>query len=70
VSVSLTCTTAGGFELVVADNGIGLQNERRSGEGTSVGLEFVRNVVTNMGATIDVQREPGTTFTIRVRLPQ
>jgi two-component sensor histidine kinase len=58
------------LELTVKDNGVGMPENldfRRSG---SLGLELVSSLVRQLGATVEIKRNAGTSFRIGFRLPK
>ena len=67
--------------LEVRDQGVGMSKEvrdrlfepyfttRRSGRGTGLGLTIVHRVITELGGNIEIESEPGSGSTFRVRLP-
>jgi len=74
------------YELAVSDNGIGIAPERigelfvrfhqidasatRHYGGTGIGLAMVKQLVEQMGGTVDVASQPGEGSCFRVRLPR
>jgi signal transduction histidine kinase len=80
VRVSLRTGDDGGAVIVVADTGVGMTPEvqrrvfepfftTKTGTGTGLGLSVSHRIVRALGGTIDVDSEPGTGTTMRVRLP-
>lgn len=57
----------GRYELVVADNGIGLPPEFDQENTKTLGLQLVSMLVQQLKGTIDVQRDNGTSYHIMVR---
>jgi two-component sensor histidine kinase len=51
--------------LVVQDNGIGLPSEIDITQPNSVGLSLVHDMVSQLEGNVQVDRSPGTTFTIQ-----
>lgn len=58
--------TDGGFALSVRDNGVGLPNGFRIDAQTSLGLRIVRSLAGQIGGTVDVERDAGTTWVLAV----
>lgn len=71
----------GEIEIEVADTGVGIPSEYRQSlfteffrgrsktSGTGLGLSICKRIVSEMGGAIEVESEPGTGSTFRVRLP-
>lgn len=55
-----------GYQLVIADNGVGMKSEQNSPE--SIGLEIVKGLVEQINATIDVRSEAGVRYEICFRI--
>lgn len=55
------------FQLVVADDGVGLPPERRSLESASLGFKLVKGLVKELGGSVEVQGPPGSQFSILFR---
>jgi two-component sensor histidine kinase len=51
--------------LVIQDDGIGLPSEIVIAQTNSVGLSLVHDVVSQLEGNVQVDRSPGTTFTIQ-----
>ncbi len=60
----------GRAELVVADDGIGLPADLDPASTGSLGLDLVFTFAEQLGAEVDVRRQPGTTFTFRFPLAE
>jgi two-component system sensor histidine kinase HydH len=78
LQLSTRKSSAGGTELVIVDDGIGMSPEKAEqifepfftdkNKGTGLGLAIAKNIIENHGAEISVQSEEGkgTTFTINL----
>lgn len=66
--LSITLETADAeartFRLIVSDDGIGLPPEEDLASSKSLGLRIVNTLTRQLGGTMDVGREDGTTFTL------
>ncbi|MBT8508622.1 hypothetical protein AZH53_09420 [Methanomicrobiaceae archaeon CYW5] len=66
ISVVMECGENGKV-LTVGDDGIGVSEDYRPGASTSLGMNIVRNVVMHqLGGTIELQRDGGTSWVIRI----
>lgn len=57
------------LRLVIADDGIGIQEgrvETESGVRDGLGIQLIRGFARQLGATLDVVRGPGTTYTVDI----
>jgi two-component sensor histidine kinase len=50
--------------LAVSDDGVGIPEGMESGKQDSLGLHLVRNLASQLGGTVEVRRDGGTTFRI------
>jgi two-component sensor histidine kinase len=64
IQVSLHHLPAGRIELTVADDGIGIAPELLKPENGGTGLSLVRALARQLGASLEVDHSPGTTFRI------
>jgi predicted ATPase len=55
------------YALVVADDGVGLPADFDLGRGQSLGMQLVGDLAQQLGGTVALRREGGTTFTITFR---
>jgi len=69
VLVELTRPGAGWYMLVVSDNGVGLPTELAPGRSDSLGLQLIADLTEQLGGTLVLDREAGTTFSIRFPAP-
>jgi PAS domain S-box-containing protein len=65
VKVTLSGEVTGEMVLVIADDGVGLPLEKKDMSAGSMGLTLVRSFVEGLSGTIEIDRNGGTTFTIR-----
>jgi len=66
ISLQMECGEKGKV-LSVSDDGIGIPEDYRPGTSTSLGMNIVRNVVMHqLGGTIELVRDNGTSWVIRV----
>ena len=70
VLVELRDLGGGQYALVVSDDGVGLPADFDLGRGQSLGLQLVGDLSQQLGGTVAVSRESGTTFTITFRSDQ
>jgi PAS domain S-box-containing protein len=66
ISVSIHSTKEG-YELVIADNGIGFPKELDFEKTDSLGLQLVNNLTEQIDGTIELERFNGTNFTINFK---
>ncbi len=66
ISVRMSQEPAGATTLAVADTGVGLPAEIDFAEPSSLGLQIVRDLVDQLGATLSVRREGGTEVVIAI----
>jgi PAS domain S-box-containing protein len=69
VLVQLDMIRAGCYILVVADNGVGLPPELAPGHSDSLGLQLIADLTEQLGGTLVLEREEGTTISIRFPAP-
>ena len=62
--VEFRSTEADAYELVVSDNGVGIPAELDIQELDSLGIKLVRILTEQLGGTLELDREGGTTFTV------
>jgi PAS domain S-box-containing protein len=65
VLVQLDMSRTGCYILVVSDNGVGLPSDLAPGHSDSLGLQLIADLTEQLGGTLVLDREGGTTFTIR-----
>ncbi|HZV06747.1 MAG TPA: PAS domain S-box protein [Gemmataceae bacterium] len=65
VLVKLDMPRTGCYILVVSDNGVGLPPDLVPGHSDSLGLQLVADLTEQLSGTLGLDREGGTTFTIR-----
>jgi predicted ATPase/two-component sensor histidine kinase len=65
VQVVLQQSTAGDYELSVADDGVGLPPHVDVGRTDSLGLQLIRDLADQLHAAVTVTRDNGTTFVLR-----
>jgi PAS domain S-box-containing protein len=70
VSVTLSSSDDGHFELRIADNGKGICPEAISAKGKSFGLDLVRMLVEEMRGDLNLASDGGTGFRIRWKKPE
>jgi len=70
VRVALRQVGENEVELLVSDDGVGLPDDINLETVESMGLKLVSMLVEQLGGTVDVSREAGTSFTIRFANPQ
>ena len=58
------------IELVIADNGIGIQNEQIRGQAGSLGLKLLHGLSEDINAAIDIENNNGTTITIKFKIDE
>jgi two-component sensor histidine kinase len=68
VSVSIAESGADTIELVVADDGAGIPADVSFGRGGGFGLALVSMLADQLGATLEIERHPGTR--IHARFPR
>ncbi len=71
VSVSLT-GVEGYLDLVISDDGVGIpagKSETESGTRDGIGLQLIRGFARQLGASLDVEQEPGTRYAVRLAPP-
>lgn len=64
VRVELKLLPGGRCRLAVIDNGVGLPSDRNTQQADTVGLQLVYDLMQQLHARLDLQREGGTTFAI------
>ena len=64
VRVELKLLPAGRCRLAVIDNGVGLPSDCNTQQADTVGLQLVYDLMQQLHARLDLQREGGTTFAI------
>jgi len=57
------------YELVVADNGIGLAKHAELKNSNAFGMQLIQGLVTQLNGNLEIFREQGTKFVIRVKSP-
>jgi PAS domain S-box-containing protein len=67
VRVELRDLGGGQYALVVSDDGVGLPADFDLGRGQSLGMQLVGDLTRQLGGTVALSREGGTTFTITFR---
>jgi two-component sensor histidine kinase len=67
IRISMHPGDDGRMELVVADDGIGLPESLDPHRTLSLGLDLVVTFAEQLEAELDIQRQPGTSFTLRFR---
>jgi two-component sensor histidine kinase len=67
VNISLADDT---LTLIVSDNGIGMPEHIDFNKTNTLGLQLVNTLVRQLEGTVEIQRNPGTTFTIRFTKPK
>jgi len=65
VSVRLDAMPDGCYSLVIQDDGVGLPRGLTPGNSESLGLQLVSDLSEQLGGILTVNREGGTTFTLR-----
>jgi PAS domain S-box-containing protein len=65
VLVQLDTPCAGCYSLVVSDNGVGLPPYLAPGHSDSLGLQLIADLTEQLGGSLALDREGGTTFIIR-----
>ena len=65
ISVSMRPVKGSEIELVVSDNGIGLPEDLDFRKAETLGLQLVSTLVEQIGGTMELEREGGTTVKIR-----
>jgi PAS domain S-box-containing protein len=69
VLVQLDMPSTGWYILVVSDNGVGLPPALAPGHSDSLGLQLIADLTEQLGGTLVLDREGGTTFSIRFPAP-
>jgi two-component sensor histidine kinase/DNA-binding NarL/FixJ family response regulator len=67
VKISMKKVGRGGFVLEIADDGIGLPENKRIGKSTTLGLELVRSLTEHLHGTVQTRVDRGTTFILRLK---
>lgn len=67
VAITLREIDPGEFELVVADNGVGMPDDARIREGNSLGLDLVDTFVQQLRGDLQVRSDEGTEIRIRFK---
>ncbi len=63
--IRLRETSDGKVELTVGDNGVGIPETIDFDNTTSLGLDLVRSLSTQLKGEVDIRREEGTEFVVR-----
>ncbi|MDD1659852.1 MAG: sensor histidine kinase, partial [Methanomicrobiales archaeon] len=67
IRISLSKTAEGGYDMVFSDDGIGLPESVDFGSTDTLGLSLVHGLVTTqLGGSIEIQREGGTSYRIGI----
>jgi PAS domain S-box-containing protein len=69
VLVQLDMPRAGCYIVVVSDNGVGLPPDLAPGHSDSLGLQLIADLTEQLGGTLVLEREGGTTISIRFPAP-
>jgi two-component sensor histidine kinase len=67
IQISLKKSPSGEFELIISDNGVGISPELDLRKLDTLGLELVHSLVNQLDGTINIQRSPGTSVTIKFK---
>jgi two-component sensor histidine kinase len=66
ISVAVRTAKDGDLELKIADNGVGIPTDEASRNSNTFGLQLVRDLVRQLGGTLELERGRGTCFKIRL----
>jgi PAS domain S-box-containing protein len=64
ISIIFRSMGEGEYSLVVSDNGIGLPVEVQFSNPSTLGMQLIHTISTQLGATVDLKSEGGTTFSM------
>ena len=64
ITITLSVLDPLHLRLIVSDNGIGLPAGWKKDSSSSMGMMVVQSLTRQLGATVDVTSDHGTTFTI------
>jgi two-component sensor histidine kinase len=64
INIILSLLNTKHLRLIVSDNGIGLPADWSLASSSSMGMMVVQSLTRQLGATVDITSEKGTTFTI------
>jgi PAS domain S-box-containing protein len=67
ISITVTKTGPGDYTMIIADNGPGIPKEIDYQNTTSLGLQLVNNLVTQLEGDISLDRTRGTVFTMHLK---
>ncbi len=70
IEIIIRKLNAGQMELVVADDGVGLNTQSPGPDSTSLGLRLIDTLTTQLDGTLSVETENGTRFIIIINIPE
>lgn len=70
IEIIIRMLSAGQMEIVVADDGVGLESSSPGPESTSLGLRLIDTLTTQLDGNLNVETDNGTRFGITINIPE
>ena len=70
IEIIIRMLNAGQMEIVVADDGVGLETPSPAPESTSLGLRLIDTLTTQLDGVLNVETDNGTRFGITINIPE
>jgi two-component sensor histidine kinase len=70
IEIIIRMLSAGQMEIVVADDGVGLETPSPAPESTSLGLRLIDTLTTQLDGNLNVETDNGTRFGITINIPE